>query len=170
LAMLGECFAELGGTPQVVLAAVGLAATLAQGFPVWLAAFGVHQRISIESSAGDVDAAWFSWMGFGFSRRGEHRCYRRCQRPPKRAGLVFATPGPGVVPDPVATSERRLAERNLMSSIDKAKNAAQEAKGKVKESAGKASDDERLEAEGKADQAGANLKQAGEKVKDAFKD
>ena len=60
-------------------------------------------------------------------------------------------------------------EGNLMSSIDKAKNAAQEAKGKVKETAGKASDNERLEAEGQADQAGANLKQAGEKVKDAFK-
>src|SRR5665647_2706177 len=58
----------------------------------------------------------------------------------------------------------------LMSSMDKAKNTAQEAKGKVKETAGKVSDNERLEAEGKTDQAGANLKQAGEKVKDAFKD
>jgi len=65
-----------------------------------------------------------------------------------------------------ATEQRGV----IMSSIDKAKNAAQEAKGKVKETVGKISDNERLEAEGKADRSGANLKQAGENVKDVFKD
>lgn len=57
-----------------------------------------------------------------------------------------------------------------MSSLDKAKNAAQEAKGKVKETVGKATDNETLEGEGKADRSGADIKQAGEKVKDVFKD
>jgi len=55
-----------------------------------------------------------------------------------------------------------------MSSVDKAKNKAQEVKGRVKEAAGKASDDRSLEAKGKADKAAGNLKQAGEKVKDAL--
>ncbi len=56
-----------------------------------------------------------------------------------------------------------------MSTVDKAKNKAQEAKGHIKEAAGKATDDPSLEAEGKADKVTGNLKQAGEKVKDAFK-
>jgi uncharacterized protein YjbJ (UPF0337 family) len=56
-----------------------------------------------------------------------------------------------------------------MSTVDKAKNKAQEAKGHVKEAAGKATDDQSLEAEGKSDKVVGNLKQAGEKVKDAFK-
>lgn len=58
---------------------------------------------------------------------------------------------------------------NTVSSVDKAKNKAQEAKGHVKEAAGKATDDASLEAEGKGDKIAGNLKQAGEKVKDAFK-
>ena len=56
-----------------------------------------------------------------------------------------------------------------VSTVDKAKNKAQEAKGRVKEAAGKATDDQSLEAEGKGDKVAGNLKQAGEKVKDAFK-
>jgi uncharacterized protein YjbJ (UPF0337 family) len=56
-----------------------------------------------------------------------------------------------------------------VSSVDKAKNKAQEAKGHVKEAAGRATDDQSLEAEGKGDKVAGNLKQAGEKVKDAFK-
>ena len=56
-----------------------------------------------------------------------------------------------------------------MSTVDKAKNKAQEAKGHIKEAAGKATDDRSLEAEGEADTVKGNLKQAGEKVKDAFK-
>ncbi len=56
-----------------------------------------------------------------------------------------------------------------MSTVDKAKNKAQEAKGHVKYAAGKATKDRSLQAEGKGDKASGNLKQAGEKVKDAFK-
>jgi uncharacterized protein YjbJ (UPF0337 family) len=56
-----------------------------------------------------------------------------------------------------------------MSTVDKAKNKAQEVKGHLKESAGKATDDQSLQAKGKKDKASGNLKQAGEKVKDAFK-
>ena len=56
-----------------------------------------------------------------------------------------------------------------MSTVDKAKNKAQEAKGHLKEAAGKATDDRSLQAKGKKDQASGNLKQAGEKVKDAFR-
>jgi uncharacterized protein YjbJ (UPF0337 family) len=60
-------------------------------------------------------------------------------------------------------------ERTHVSTVDKAKNKAQEAKGRVKEAGGKATGDESLEAEGKGDKVAGNLKQAGEKVKDAFK-
>lgn len=56
-----------------------------------------------------------------------------------------------------------------VSSVDKAKNKAQEAKGHVKQAAGKATDDRSLEAEGKSDKVAGNLKQAGEKIKDAVK-
>jgi len=56
-----------------------------------------------------------------------------------------------------------------MSTVDKAKNKAQEIKGQVKEATGKATNDRSLEAEGKGDQVAGNLKQAGEKVKDAVK-
>lgn len=69
--------------------------------------------------------------------------------------------GMGVDPTPM--------RGNTVSTVDKAKNKAQEAKGHVKEAAGKATDDESLEAEGKGDKIASNLKQAGEKVKDAFK-
>jgi uncharacterized protein YjbJ (UPF0337 family) len=57
----------------------------------------------------------------------------------------------------------------LMSTVDKAKNKAQEAKGHVKDATGRATNDKSLEAEGKADKVAGNLKQAGEKVKDALK-
>jgi uncharacterized protein YjbJ (UPF0337 family) len=57
----------------------------------------------------------------------------------------------------------------LVSTVDKAKNKAQEAKGHVKDAAGRATNDKSLEAEGKADKVAGNLKQAGEKVKDALK-
>ena len=56
-----------------------------------------------------------------------------------------------------------------MSTVDKAKNKAQEAKGHVKDAAGKATNDRSLQAEGKGDKVASNLKQAGEKVKDAIK-
>jgi uncharacterized protein YjbJ (UPF0337 family) len=56
-----------------------------------------------------------------------------------------------------------------MSTVDKAKNKAQEAKGHVKDATGRATNDKSLEAEGKADKVAGNLKQAGEKVKDALK-
>ena len=56
-----------------------------------------------------------------------------------------------------------------MSTVDKAKNKAQEVKGHVKDAAGKATKDRSLQAEGKGDKTSGNLKQAGEKVKDAFK-
>lgn len=62
----------------------------------------------------------------------------------------------------------RTKER-IMSTVDKANNAAQRAKGKVKEAAGKATGNDRLANKGKTDQAKGNLKQAGEKVKDAFR-
>ena len=55
-----------------------------------------------------------------------------------------------------------------MSTVDKAKNKAQEAKGHLKDAAGKATKDRSLQAEGKGDKAAGNVKQAGEKVKDAF--
>ncbi len=57
-----------------------------------------------------------------------------------------------------------------MSTVDKAKNKAQEAKGRVKDAAGKATNDRSLQAEGKGDKVAGNLKQAGEKVKDAIKE
>ena len=56
-----------------------------------------------------------------------------------------------------------------MSTVDKAKNKAQEAKGHLKDAAGKATKDRSLQAEGKGDKAAGNLKQAGEQLKDAFK-
>jgi uncharacterized protein YjbJ (UPF0337 family) len=56
-----------------------------------------------------------------------------------------------------------------MSSVNKAKNKAQEAKGHLKEAAGKATNDRTLQAKGKGDKAAGNLKQAGENVKDAFR-
>jgi uncharacterized protein YjbJ (UPF0337 family) len=56
-----------------------------------------------------------------------------------------------------------------VSTVDKAKNKAQEAKGRVKDAAGKATNDRSLQAEGKGDKVAGNLKQAGEKVKDAIK-
>lgn len=56
-----------------------------------------------------------------------------------------------------------------MSTLDKAKNKAQDAKGSFKEAAGKATGNKSLKNKGKSDQAKGNLKQAGEKVKDAFK-
>jgi uncharacterized protein YjbJ (UPF0337 family) len=56
-----------------------------------------------------------------------------------------------------------------MSTVDKAKNKAQEAKGQVKEAAGKATNDRSLEAKGQREKTSGNLKQAGEKVKDAFR-
>jgi uncharacterized protein YjbJ (UPF0337 family) len=56
-----------------------------------------------------------------------------------------------------------------MSSVNKAKNKAQEAKGHLKDAAGKATNDRTLQAKGKGDKAAGNLKQAGEKVKDAFR-
>jgi uncharacterized protein YjbJ (UPF0337 family) len=57
-----------------------------------------------------------------------------------------------------------------VSTVDKAKNKAQEAKGRVKDAAGKATNDRSLQAEGKGDKVAGNLKQAGEKVKDAIKE
>jgi uncharacterized protein YjbJ (UPF0337 family) len=57
-----------------------------------------------------------------------------------------------------------------VSTVDKAKNKAQEAKGHVKDAAGKATNDRSLQAEGKGDKVAGNLKQAGEKVKDAIKE
>jgi uncharacterized protein YjbJ (UPF0337 family) len=56
-----------------------------------------------------------------------------------------------------------------MTSINKAKNKAQEAKGHVKDAAGRVTNDKSLQAEGKGDKVAGNLKQAGEKVKDAVK-
>jgi uncharacterized protein YjbJ (UPF0337 family) len=56
-----------------------------------------------------------------------------------------------------------------MSTVDKAKNKAQEAKGRVEEAAGKATNDRSREARGKKDKTSSNLKQAGEKVKDAVR-
>ena len=56
-----------------------------------------------------------------------------------------------------------------MTTVDKAKNTAQQAKGKVKETVGDATGNDSLKAKGKADQTKGNLKQAGEHVKDAFK-
>jgi uncharacterized protein YjbJ (UPF0337 family) len=56
-----------------------------------------------------------------------------------------------------------------MSTVDKAKNKAQEAKGDVKEAAGKAVNDRSLQAEGQREKTTGDLKQAGEKVKDAFR-
>jgi uncharacterized protein YjbJ (UPF0337 family) len=56
-----------------------------------------------------------------------------------------------------------------VSSLDKAKNKAEEVKGHLKEVAGKTKGDRSLEAEGATDKAGADLKQAGEKVKDAVR-
>ena len=55
-----------------------------------------------------------------------------------------------------------------MSSVNKAKNKAQEAKGHLKDAAGRATNDRTLQAKGKRDKTAGNLKQAGEKVKDAF--
>jgi uncharacterized protein YjbJ (UPF0337 family) len=55
-----------------------------------------------------------------------------------------------------------------MSTVDKAKNKAQEARGHLKDAAGKATKDSSLQAKGKKDKTAGNLKQAGEKVKDAF--
>ena len=66
----------------------------------------------------------------------------------------------------VCLPERR---RDLMSTVDKAKNKVQEAKGDLEEAAGKATNDRSREAKGKRDKASGNLKQAGEKVKDAFR-
>jgi uncharacterized protein YjbJ (UPF0337 family) len=57
-----------------------------------------------------------------------------------------------------------------VSTVDKAKNKAQEAKGRVKDAAGKATNDRSLQAEGKGDKVAGSLKQAGEKVKDAIKE
>jgi uncharacterized protein YjbJ (UPF0337 family) len=59
--------------------------------------------------------------------------------------------------------------RNIVSTVDKAKNKAQEAKGHVKDAAGRAAKNRSLETKGKGDKVSGNLKQAGEKVKDAFK-
>ncbi|HWD54355.1 MAG TPA: CsbD family protein [Acidimicrobiales bacterium] len=56
-----------------------------------------------------------------------------------------------------------------MSTVDKAKNKAQEAKGDVKEAAGKAVNDRSLQAKGQREKTTGDLKQAGEKVKDAFR-
>jgi len=56
-----------------------------------------------------------------------------------------------------------------VSTVDKAKNKAQETKGHVKEAVGNATNDKSLKTEGKGDKVAGNLKQAGEKVKDAFK-
>ena len=56
-----------------------------------------------------------------------------------------------------------------MSTVNKAKNKAQEAKGHIKETAGKAANDRALQAKGKRDKSVGSLKQAGEKVKDALK-
>ncbi len=56
-----------------------------------------------------------------------------------------------------------------MSTVDKAKNKAQEAKGQVKDAAGRATKDRSLQSKGKRDKVSGNLKQAGEKVKDAVK-
>jgi uncharacterized protein YjbJ (UPF0337 family) len=56
-----------------------------------------------------------------------------------------------------------------MSTVDKAKNKAQEVKGQAKQAAGKATNDRSLEAKGKMDEVAGNVKQAGEKLKDAVK-
>jgi uncharacterized protein YjbJ (UPF0337 family) len=56
-----------------------------------------------------------------------------------------------------------------VSTVDKAKNKAQEAKGHVKDAAGRAAKNRSLETKGKGDKVSGHLKQAGEKVKDAFK-
>jgi uncharacterized protein YjbJ (UPF0337 family) len=56
-----------------------------------------------------------------------------------------------------------------VSSMDKAKNKAQDLGGKAKETAGKVTGDKSTENEGKGDQVKSNLKDAGEKIKDAFK-
>jgi uncharacterized protein YjbJ (UPF0337 family) len=67
-------------------------------------------------------------------------------------------------------SEGGVKQRSVrMSTVDKAKNKAQEVKGHAKEAAGKATKDRSLEAKGKKDQVAGNLKQAGENVKDAVK-
>jgi uncharacterized protein YjbJ (UPF0337 family) len=57
----------------------------------------------------------------------------------------------------------------IMSALDKAKNAVEDAEGKAKEALGRLSGDRGTEAEGRTDQGKADLKNAGEKVKDAFK-
>jgi uncharacterized protein YjbJ (UPF0337 family) len=56
-----------------------------------------------------------------------------------------------------------------MSTVDKAKNKAQETKGRLEEAAGKATQDRSLQAKGQREKVSGNLKQAGEKVKDAFR-
>ncbi len=56
-----------------------------------------------------------------------------------------------------------------MSTVDKAKNKAQEAKGNLEQVAGKATNDRSRQAKGKREKTAGNLKQAGEKVKDALR-
>jgi uncharacterized protein YjbJ (UPF0337 family) len=56
-----------------------------------------------------------------------------------------------------------------VSSIDKAKNKAQETKGRLEEAVGKATNDRSRQVKGKREKASGNLKQAGEKAKDAFR-
>lgn len=56
-----------------------------------------------------------------------------------------------------------------MSTVDKAKNKAQQAKGHVKDTAARATKDRSLQSKGQRDKVSGNLKQAGEKMKDAVK-
>ncbi|MEU7634095.1 CsbD family protein [Nocardia sp. NPDC049220] len=56
-----------------------------------------------------------------------------------------------------------------MSTVDKAKNKAQNLAGKAKEKLGEATGDQDRKNEGRADQVESDVKGAGEKVKDAFR-
>jgi uncharacterized protein YjbJ (UPF0337 family) len=57
-----------------------------------------------------------------------------------------------------------------MSTMDKAKNVADEATASVKEAAGKLTGNESLENEGATEKSKADLKQSGEKLKDGLHD
>ena len=63
----------------------------------------------------------------------------------------------------------RRERLQVMSGIDKAKNATQKVSGKAKQAAGRATGNQRMEDEGRADQTKAGAKQRGEKAKDVFR-
>ncbi|MEU7768663.1 CsbD family protein [Nocardia sp. NPDC049190] len=56
-----------------------------------------------------------------------------------------------------------------MSTVDKAKNKAQNLAGKTKEKLGEATGDRDQKNKGRSDQVKSDVKDAGEKVKDAFR-